>query len=290
MHYNAMLYTTNGGRNWVTKDIAFPAHVAAFSIPRRDRGYAVGEHGMIYRYSVVPASRQVPGALPAPLMPTFETLLDEKVEALDDFVESLEEFVEKMPDDAGGSAGSAGSAGSSSGGTSGAAGSGGSTSTDVITTDAEALDAVFEESTGSGTSDSGSGVATSDATTSGSGAAGGIPDATSGSGAGGGTPASPFVEKCCGKSVSRWYLAMQAAESILPQFVAQFKNTNLLGAGLRMLVVLPARVNATSAAFSTFKRSQNKGDAKANVASLQAAVDALKEGVSKSLQRPVPST
>lgn len=258
MSFKYMHYTTNGGRSWTTRDIPFPAMVNAFSLPRRDRGYAVGDNGMIYRYSVVRASQQVAGGIPAPLMPAFETLLDEKVEALDDFVESLEKSVSSMPADAGGTSGDAGASSTSTSMSSGSTGA-------ASGSDA----AIFSESTSAATPPSGS--------------IGG----TSGTSAA--TPASPFIEKCCGKSVSGWYLAMQAAEAILPQFVSQFKNTNLLGAGLRMLVVLPARVNATSAAFGSFKRSQNKDDAKANVTRLQAAVDALKQGVSSALQRDVPS-
>lgn len=263
MEYREMLYTTNGGRAWIKREIPFPAMVTAFSLPRRDRGYAVGEHGMIYRYSVVKSSHQVAGALPAPVMPAFETLLDDRIEALDDFVESLEESIAKLPDDAGagatvpGSTGAGGAGNVVASGTAGAGATSGASGSD---------DDLFAESTDGAASPSGaSGTTTTGATAA--------------------APPSPFIEKCCGKSLSRWYLAMQAAETILPQFVAQFKNTNLLGAGLRMLVVLPARVNATIEAFGTFKRSANKAEAKENVAQLNAAVDALKLGVTKAVQK-----
>lgn len=255
MAYKEMLYTTNNGRSWTMREIPFPGMVTAFSIPRRDRGYAVGDHGMIYRYSVVPATRQVAGALAAPLMPAFETLLDKKVGELDDIVESLEQSLAKMPGDAGGTTatGSSSPRASENSGETGA--------------DSGSDEALFSEP----------GEAASPPPS------GGVTSASA-------APASPFIEKCCVKSVSGWYLAMQAAETLLPQFVSQFKNTNLLGAGLRMLVVLPARANAASAAFSSFKRSQNKDEAKANLAQLQTTVDALKQGVSQALQKEVPST
>ncbi|HLF11520.1 MAG TPA: YCF48-related protein [Gammaproteobacteria bacterium] len=52
---NAMLsYTVDGGRRWASRSYALPAPVKAFSLPRRDVAYAVGEHGMIYRYRAVP--------------------------------------------------------------------------------------------------------------------------------------------------------------------------------------------------------------------------------------------
>jgi photosystem II stability/assembly factor-like uncharacterized protein len=67
--YRTMYYTTNGGRNWVSREIGFPAPVTAFSLVARDRAYAVGDHGMVYRYRVVPIDYTSKGMLPAPAMP-----------------------------------------------------------------------------------------------------------------------------------------------------------------------------------------------------------------------------
>jgi hypothetical protein len=49
--------------------VRFPAPVVAFSLPARDRGYVVGDHGMIYRYRVVPSDYTAKGMLDAPMMP-----------------------------------------------------------------------------------------------------------------------------------------------------------------------------------------------------------------------------
>ena len=62
-------FTTNGGKLWTTRLIKFPAEVKAFSLPRRDRGYLVGDHGMIYRYRIVPVAYTAKGILDAPMMP-----------------------------------------------------------------------------------------------------------------------------------------------------------------------------------------------------------------------------
>ncbi|HEY4742014.1 MAG TPA: YCF48-related protein [Candidatus Acidoferrales bacterium] len=62
-------YTTDGGKHWTSREVAFPADVVAFSLARSDRGYVVGDHGMIYRYSVVPAEYSVPHGINAPVMP-----------------------------------------------------------------------------------------------------------------------------------------------------------------------------------------------------------------------------
>ena len=67
--YQTMTYTTDGGRHWVSRQIAFPAPVRAFSLVSRDRAYAVGEHGMVYRYRVVPIDYTSKGMLAAPAMP-----------------------------------------------------------------------------------------------------------------------------------------------------------------------------------------------------------------------------
>jgi photosystem II stability/assembly factor-like uncharacterized protein len=66
IRYRTMTYTVDGGSHWVSRDIAFPAGVEASSISRPDSGYAVGEHGMVYRYRVVPIEYSAKGMLAAP--------------------------------------------------------------------------------------------------------------------------------------------------------------------------------------------------------------------------------
>ncbi len=68
--YRTMAFTTDGHR-WTSRDLGFPANVNAFSLPTRDRGYVVGDHGMIFRYRVVPANYTAQGAIDAPLMPAY---------------------------------------------------------------------------------------------------------------------------------------------------------------------------------------------------------------------------
>ena len=62
-------YTFDGGKHWTSRQVRFPAAVASFSLPTRDRGYVVGDHGMIYRYRVVPFDYTSKGMLDAPMMP-----------------------------------------------------------------------------------------------------------------------------------------------------------------------------------------------------------------------------
>jgi hypothetical protein len=47
-------YTSDGGKRWNTMEVRLPAGINASSLPARDRGYVVGDHGMVYRYRIVP--------------------------------------------------------------------------------------------------------------------------------------------------------------------------------------------------------------------------------------------
>ncbi len=59
-------YTTDAGKHWLTRPLAFPGPVLASTLVSPERGYAAGEHGMVYRYRVVPLSYTSKGMLAAP--------------------------------------------------------------------------------------------------------------------------------------------------------------------------------------------------------------------------------
>lgn len=63
-----LTYTTDGGKRWTSREFKLPAPVGAFSLPKRDRGYVVGDHGMVYRYRVVPVDYTAKGMIDAPMM------------------------------------------------------------------------------------------------------------------------------------------------------------------------------------------------------------------------------
>ena len=66
VYYKRMTYTANGGKSWLSREIEFPTLVADAFLAARDRGYAVGEHGMVYRYRIVPVDYKSKGMLAAP--------------------------------------------------------------------------------------------------------------------------------------------------------------------------------------------------------------------------------
>ena len=64
-----LYFSTDGGQRWTSREFKFPVEPNAFSLPTRDRAYVVGDHGMVYRYRVVPIEYTAAGALDAPAMP-----------------------------------------------------------------------------------------------------------------------------------------------------------------------------------------------------------------------------
>ncbi|HUS07368.1 MAG TPA: YCF48-related protein [Bryobacteraceae bacterium] len=68
IHYNKMSYTVDGGKHWVSRQINFPSAVLGFTLTRPDSGYVAGDHGMVYRYRVVPIEYTAKGMLAAPMM------------------------------------------------------------------------------------------------------------------------------------------------------------------------------------------------------------------------------
>jgi len=103
----SLAYTSNGGRRWDKRPINFPARITGFSLPRRDRGFVVGDHGMIFRYRIAPATYANAKALDAPVMPAFNTALGADVAQL---AEQLATFEQSLGDGGSGAAASGGSA------------------------------------------------------------------------------------------------------------------------------------------------------------------------------------
>lgn len=75
-------YTTDGGRHWSSRDVRLPAAIDAFSTPRRDRAFVVGDHGMIYRYRIVRADYSAKGIVSAPLLPAYGSPVATQLESI----------------------------------------------------------------------------------------------------------------------------------------------------------------------------------------------------------------
>jgi hypothetical protein len=96
--YRKISYTTDGGNRWSSRDVPFPASVLAFSLPTRDVGYVVGEHGMIYRYQSAASGQVSPKAIPAPQVPTARVDAEPAADQLSTELSGLSESVKSQTD------------------------------------------------------------------------------------------------------------------------------------------------------------------------------------------------
>jgi photosystem II stability/assembly factor-like uncharacterized protein len=252
--YRTLSFTVDGGKRWTTRDFAFPETVKAFSLPRRDRAFVVGQHGMIYRYRVLgPGESTAPKALAAVAMPVFDSPLDEQVSELDQVVDMLESAVAAAPDSAVGPGATAPPANDAEG--------------------EEVAEAELED----GYDDTAEYV---EPEVSEEGAAPEVEEDVS--------EASAFTATCCAKPLSKVDLILTAVTGIVPQFLGQYKNTNLILAGLRMLTDLPDRVNDLNRALRSFRKAPDKAAAQAALAQVTAAIQGLSQTTAVASQQQVP--
>jgi hypothetical protein len=86
-----LAFSTNGGGRWSSRPHRFPAPVRGLSFPRRDRAFAVGDHGMIMRYRVLGAAEKTAsGALAAPAMAPYATPLEGQAAEVLGLLESVQ--------------------------------------------------------------------------------------------------------------------------------------------------------------------------------------------------------
>jgi photosystem II stability/assembly factor-like uncharacterized protein len=281
--YRTLSYTTDGGNRWSTREFAFPTKVTAFSLPRRDRAFVVGEHGMIYRYRVLPpGSALAAKGLAAPAMPVFDSPLDERVGELDQVVDALESAVAAAPDSAPADGAAAATPEVNS-----------PEAADMEEETAIAADEVVEEDVTE--VEVGAEVTETDATevTEAEVTEAEVTEADVAEAeveeiadvpAEGGTQ-SAFTAGCCAKPLGKFDLILAAVTDIVPQFLGQYKNTNLLLAGLRMVTDLPGRISKLNNALRTFRKAPDKAAAQARVAQVAAAVQGLSQSIAIAFQK-----
>jgi photosystem II stability/assembly factor-like uncharacterized protein len=62
-------YSFNGGRNFTSRPLGLPAMAADVTFPDARHGYLVGQHGMVYRYRIVPIDYSSQGMIAAAAAP-----------------------------------------------------------------------------------------------------------------------------------------------------------------------------------------------------------------------------
>ena len=234
-------WTTDGGKRWNDRQIRLPTTMRAFSLPRRDRAYLVGDDGMIFRYSVVPIAQPLgPNDKVAPAMPGFDSPIDEQVQQLEQVISEISTALEKAP---------------------------------------EPKPGADSAAAGGAAPDSAAGFAAADSAAT---AAEGEPfDAPL-------APASDFTANCCKKSFSRLEVVLGALATTLPEFIGKYKNLNLLLAAIRMGAVLPNEYRAVKGGLRAFRKAGNKEEAEGALASVSAALSALKATTAVSMQQQLP--
>jgi len=229
-------FTTDGGRRWSSREMKLPAQIWGFSLPRRDRAFIVGDHGMIFRYRVVPTSAPVgPNVVVGAAMPAYESPLDEQVAQLETVIHDMSAELE-----------------------------------------------AFTPPSSGGVTPAGTPINMDSASVADSAAAWNEPFSAPL------PPATGYTANCCKKSFSRLDLTLSLLSESLPQFIAQYKNLNLLLVAMRMSSELPGDYRNLKGGLRTFRTAQDKESAKAALADVLAALKALKQTTAESMQQVLP--
>jgi len=232
MNYRKVSFTTDGGNRWNSREYPFPVPLEAFSLPQRDRGYIVGEHGMIYRYRMVPLDYAAKGMIPAPLISGIDSPLEAQMEQLATQVQEMAKVAGVPPVSTADVSAWQSQANSAAGGSGMNSAGGGST---------------FVPGTGAPVN-SGAGT---------SGVAGTAPSASSTDAAGGGftqdvglsgAAANAFVQ-----DAGQAQATLNTVTTQVPQFVGKYKNLNLLLVGFQTAVQLPAQLQTLKQSFQNLK-------------------------------------
>lgn len=227
-HEHHLSFTVDGGTRWLSRPHRFPAIPRAVSLPRRDRAYVAGDHGMVFRYRVVPASTPpAPGVIVTAAMPAFASPLEDEAARVAPVIDELKAAVAKAP--------------------------------------------------GPGAPDGGATAAPKGAS---------------------GDPPSPeqvvaqapsgFTGTCCTQPLNKLGLLITALGRSLPAFLTQYRNTNLLAAGLRMMADLPGRFGDLRSALHAFKQAGDKASAEAALMRIEAAAAELHQSARAAFQSEVP--
>lgn len=235
-------YTLDGGKSWTARDIKFPEDIYGYSVPRRDRVYAVGDHGMIYRYRVVPSDYTAKGILDAPLMPAYGGALNTELERMRAHCKEIQtklvsatglyrdDYLPNRPQSAYGHLQTA------------------------------ALVSYEPEPQGF-TQDTNSPAPTQGFTQ------------NSGSPASLNVPASAVMQNCCAMQLQNLQTSVGSFSQQVPTFNSQFRNLNLLFVGLNMLTDLLNKAHGIEASFLALKQAPDTQSATVALQSLSGQVD-----------------
>jgi photosystem II stability/assembly factor-like uncharacterized protein len=238
-------FTSDGGKRWSAREFRFPSNLRGFSFPRRDRAYIAGDHGMVYRYRVVPLDYTAKGMIDAPLMPTYGGPLLGHLQDMKTQVVAL-----KAKLSAGG----------------GAAAS----STSYL--------ARVMYGGGPDAEDSNDFSASTPQASQTTPAAGGFVQDTST------VPPSPFVQNCCAPQVQSMQSSFGSFSQEVPSFGSRFRSLNLILAGFNLASGLLGKRNQIGDAFAAFKKAPDAPAALAALQDLSGKLDSTHQAISMGFQ------
>jgi len=278
-------FTSDGGQHWLSRDFRFPASVEAFSIPRRDRIYVAGEHGMVYRYRIVPMDDMTKGAIDAPLLSSYGGAISSQLQQIRTEVQQLQARIGSAP-------GSASAAPASTGrrnGSQPAATPAGQPRNQVGTAPSQP-DPAVEGAPGSQDS-SGDGSFSQDAAN--------VPAGADGQSAGGeggfsqdtgfsqdvlsALPSQP-LQDCCGAQIQGLQTDLNSFSQQVPAFTGKYRNLNLLFVGLNMLNDLIGKARGMRDAFLALKKAPNLQVAAAALQDLAGKLENTSQAISTGFQ------
>lgn len=247
-------YTTDGGKRWLSRSLHFPAEVAAFTLPRRNAGYVVGNHGMIYRYRVVPVNYQAAAhSIDAPAMPGFDSPVFGEVATLNDVVSKLRS---KVPAVAAAPGQSAIQSGAQPGGQiASQAGSQASTQPSAQTA-AFLQDTSTPSSTVPGAAPAGT--------------AGGFQQDT-----GSGPVPGGYMDSCCGPLVQQLETTANSFATNVPAFSQRFRNLNLILEGLNLVNNIVGQANTLKQSIRALRQAKNAQGAALALTAVQTQVNGI---------------
>src|SRR5581483_7289781 len=282
-------YTIDGGQSWSARNLQFPARIAQYSLPRRDIAYVVGEHGMVYRYHVVPQEYEVANAVQAPPMPGFNVAINAQIARIRTDIVALKAKlnpklvaaglppVTATPSD-GSTTADAGTVAAQQADTSTAPGtdtptsgvnsyetSAGNSADATNSVDGTAPQLPSGDTPNMASSDNVSTASASPAPTDSAAAASDSASADFSQ------PASPAVESCCAAEVNHLQTDVSAFQQQVPAFATKYRTLNLILAGMRMAQDMIGKADAFKTTLIAFKKAPN----------LQSAASVLQDFIGK---------
>ena len=278
-------FSTDGGRHWKISqsNINFPVESdrLRFNVVRRDRAYVIGDHGMIYRYRVVPANYRAANAFDGPLMPAFGGMeLSVKADAIRRDIAALESKL--APLDSGGQSPEASSPVGQSSNAGSSAGSSASAAGQPLPDDGRSRAASSDTAGASGGFTQQTDVsATADAVVS-SNANITTPAAITQDP----SPTSDVLANCCAAAVQQLQTDTAGFVAQVPQVTSQYRPLNLIIAGLQLAATLMNQSQSLWGQFKSLKHSPNIQTASAALQQLSTTLAAIQQASSSGVQTP----